>query len=57
MKVSPPFRMWDNKKKTLLEIIKKCLFYQKNNTVPFEAFGDNLTMICERKRDKLYYYV
>lgn len=25
-------------------------FIAKNNTVLFEAFGDNLTMICERKK-------
>ena len=26
-------------------------FIAKNNTVLFEAFGDNLTMICERKKE------
>ena len=25
-------------------------FIAKNNTVLFKAFGDNLTMICERKK-------
>lgn len=25
-------------------------FIAKNNTALFEAFGDNLTMICERKK-------